>query len=42
MLFGGNLVRQPAFAELREERPNSMRIVSDLNESDKIMMTLSS
>ena len=37
MLFGGNLVRQPAFAELREERPNSMRIVSDLNESDKIM-----
>jgi CDP-6-deoxy-D-xylo-4-hexulose-3-dehydrase len=37
MLFGGNLVRQPAFVQLREERPDAMRVVGDLADSDEIM-----
>jgi CDP-6-deoxy-D-xylo-4-hexulose-3-dehydrase len=37
MLFGGNLVRQPAFVQLRQERPESMRLVGDLADSDVIM-----
>jgi CDP-6-deoxy-D-xylo-4-hexulose-3-dehydrase len=37
MLFGGNLVRQPAFVQLRQDRPDSMRLVGDLGESDQIM-----
>ena len=37
MLFGGNLVRQPAFAQLYKDRPESMRIVGDLENSDQIM-----
>ena len=37
MLFGGNLVRQPAFVQLRQDRPESMRIVGDLEDSDEIM-----
>ena len=37
MLFGGNLVRQPAFVQLRKDRPSSMRIVGDLACSDQIM-----
>lgn len=37
MLFGGNLVRQPAFVQLRKDRPESMRIVGDLADSDVIM-----
>jgi len=37
MLFGGNLVRQPAFVQLREERPESMWLVGDLMDSDVIM-----
>jgi CDP-6-deoxy-D-xylo-4-hexulose-3-dehydrase len=39
MLFGGNLVRQPAFVELRQERPDSMRTVGQLLDSDVIMNT---
>ena len=27
MLFGGNLLRQPAFVQLRREQPNSFRVV---------------
>ena len=27
MLFGGNLVRQPAFVQLRRDNPNAMRVV---------------
>ena len=26
MLFGGNLLRQPAFVQLRKERPNAFRV----------------
>jgi CDP-6-deoxy-D-xylo-4-hexulose-3-dehydrase len=37
MLFGGNLVRQPAFVQLRKDRPNSMRMVCELVDSDLIM-----
>ena len=37
MLFGGNLVRQPAFVQLRQDQPESMRIVGELDHSDKIM-----
>ena len=37
MLFGGNLVRQPAFVQLRRERPEALRIVGDLAGADRIM-----
>jgi len=37
MLFGGNLVRQPAFTQLRQERPEAMRLVGDLGGADAIM-----
>ena len=37
MLFGGNLVRQPAFVHLKRDRPEAMRIVGDLGNSDQIM-----
>jgi len=37
MLFGGNLVRQPAFVQLRQERPESIRLVGNLADSDLIM-----
>ncbi|MGJ8723010.1 MAG: lipopolysaccharide biosynthesis protein RfbH [Roseibacillus sp.] len=37
MLFGGNLVRQPAFVQLRHDRPEAMRIVGALPGADRIM-----
>lgn len=37
MLFGGNLIRQPAFIEIKSENPYAYRIVSGTEESDKIM-----
>jgi len=37
MLFGGNLVRQPAFVELARERPGAFRVVSELTGADAIM-----
>jgi CDP-6-deoxy-D-xylo-4-hexulose-3-dehydrase len=37
MLFGGNLVRQPVFVQLRKDRPGSFRVVSDLSGADIIM-----
>ena len=37
MLFGGNLVRQPAFVQLRRDRPDAMRIATDLPQADRIM-----
>jgi CDP-6-deoxy-D-xylo-4-hexulose-3-dehydrase len=37
MLFGGNLIRQPAFVQLKSDRPDSMRQISDLQNSDMIM-----
>ena len=37
MLFGGNLVRQPAFVELKKTDDNAFRIVGSLNGADRIM-----
>ena len=37
MLFGGNLVRQPAFVQLKQDRPEALRVVGDLADSDQIM-----
>ncbi len=37
MLFGGNLLRQPAFIELKESNPNAYRIAVESTGSDQIM-----
>jgi CDP-6-deoxy-D-xylo-4-hexulose-3-dehydrase len=37
MLFGGNLLRQPAFVQLRQNQPNTLRVVGDMAGSDTIM-----
>ena len=39
MLFGGNLLRQPAFVQLRQERPDALRVVGEMSGSDTIMET---
>ncbi len=38
MMFGGNLIKQPAFVNLQKEAPGSFRVVSELKGSDSIMM----
>jgi len=37
MLFGGNLVRQPAFVQLKHDRPGAFRVAGDLSGADEIM-----
>ncbi len=37
MLFGGNLLRQPAFIQLCNDNPAALRVVGDLEGSDEIM-----
>ena len=37
MLFGGNLLRQPAFVQLRHDRPESLRLATTMVGSDQIM-----
>jgi CDP-6-deoxy-D-xylo-4-hexulose-3-dehydrase len=37
MLFGGNLLRQPAFVQLRADCPESLRVVGVMSGSDEIM-----
>ncbi|BDS06766.1 lipopolysaccharide biosynthesis protein RfbH [Oceaniferula spumae] len=37
MLFGGNLVRQPAFVQLRRDKPEGMRVSGELPGADRIM-----
>lgn len=37
MFFGGNLLRQPAFVQLKKDRPNALRVVGDLTGADEIM-----
>jgi CDP-4-dehydro-6-deoxyglucose reductase, E1 len=37
MLFGGNLVRQPAFVDLKKDSPESFRVIGNLKGSDRIM-----
>ena len=38
MLFGGNLLRQPAFVQLRHDRPNALRLATSMEGSDQIMV----
>jgi len=37
MLFGGNLVRQPAFVQLAKDAPGAFRIVGELSGADALM-----
>ena len=37
MLFGGNLLRQPAFVQLSHDRPDALRVVGEMKGSDEIM-----
>jgi CDP-6-deoxy-D-xylo-4-hexulose-3-dehydrase len=37
MFFGGNLLRQPVFVQLRKDRPESFRIVGEMTGADEIM-----
>ena len=37
MFFGGNLLRQPVFMQLRKDRPEAFRIVGDMIGADIIM-----
>jgi CDP-6-deoxy-D-xylo-4-hexulose-3-dehydrase len=37
MLFGGNLLRQPAFVQLKRDRPQAFRVVGDCPGADEIM-----
>jgi CDP-6-deoxy-D-xylo-4-hexulose-3-dehydrase len=37
MLFGGNLVRQPAFVQLRKDNPAAFRVIGDLAGADRIL-----
>jgi CDP-6-deoxy-D-xylo-4-hexulose-3-dehydrase len=37
MLFGGNLLRQPAFVQLRRDSPNALRAMGDMTGADRIM-----
>jgi len=39
MLFGGNLLRQPVFVQLKKDRPESFRLVGDTPGADAIMNT---
>lgn len=37
MLFGGNLLRQPAFVQLRKDRPSALRVVGGMPGADELM-----
>jgi CDP-6-deoxy-D-xylo-4-hexulose-3-dehydrase len=37
MLFGGNLIRQPAFVNLKKQRPDAFRVIGELAGADRIM-----
>ncbi len=37
MLFGGNLVRQPAFVQLKKDNPNAFRVATPLTGADRLM-----
>jgi CDP-6-deoxy-D-xylo-4-hexulose-3-dehydrase len=39
MLFGGNLLRQPAFVQLKHDRPDALRLATSMEGSDEIMNT---
>jgi CDP-6-deoxy-D-xylo-4-hexulose-3-dehydrase len=37
MLFGGNLLRQPAFVQLRKDNPGAVRVMGEVRGADRIM-----
>jgi len=37
MIFGGNLLRQPVFVQLKKDRPDAFRIVGDMIGADELM-----
>ncbi len=37
MLFGGNLLRQPALVQLKKDRPQALRVLGDNPGADRIM-----
>jgi CDP-6-deoxy-D-xylo-4-hexulose-3-dehydrase len=37
MFFGGNLLRQPVFVQLRKDRPSAFRVVGEMRGADEIM-----
>jgi CDP-6-deoxy-D-xylo-4-hexulose-3-dehydrase len=37
MFFGGNLLRQPVFVQLRKDRPESFRVMGEMSGADEIM-----
>ena len=37
MLFGGNLIRQPAFVTLKQQQPSAFRVVGDLAGANRIL-----
>jgi len=37
MFFGGNLLRQPVFVQLKKDRPASFRVVGEMTGADEIM-----
>lgn len=39
MLFGGNLLRQPLFVQLKKDRPGAFRTIGDCPGADSIMNT---
>ena len=39
MLFGGNLLRQPVFVQMKKDRPNAFRVAGRLTGADAIMNT---
>ena len=39
MLFGGNLLRQPAFMQLRKDCPGALRVAGEITGADEIMRT---
>jgi CDP-6-deoxy-D-xylo-4-hexulose-3-dehydrase len=39
MLFGGNLLRQPMFVQLKKDRPSAFRVAASLSGADALMNT---
>src|SRR5690606_21995082 len=37
MFFGGNLLRQPVFVQLKKDRPDAFRVVGEMTGADEIM-----